>query len=151
MTLDRSGNRVIELLLFLVRILAELGQHGLGALGMQESYLQAVGAFARSLVDQAYSLLLALFQSVGHTVLNGECHMVHAAASSVFLNELGDCAVGARGFQELDLRVAGLEEGGGYLLVLYNFLFVAFQTQNFFIVLDSLCQIGHCYTDVFNV
>ena len=84
---------------------------------MEESDLQAVGAFAGSFVDSADSLLLTLCESFGYAALYCECHMVHAALAAVLLDEFGDGAVGAGGFEELDLCVAYLEEGGCIITV----------------------------------
>ena len=135
----------------LVGILAELCEHGLGAFGVEEGDLKAVGTLAGGFVDSADTLFLAFSQSVGYTILNGECHVVHTSLATVFLDELGDSRVGGSGFEELDLGVAHLEESGGHLLVFHDFLFVALQAEYVFIVLDSLFEVRHCDADVFDV
>ena len=56
----------------LLGILAELGQNRLGRLRVEERDVEAVGSLARSLVDDADTLLLYLGQSVGHAVLDSE-------------------------------------------------------------------------------
>ena len=64
-------------------LFAQLGQNAACAFGMQESNVQALGTFARSLVDEADAFLVAFSQRVGHAVLNAESHMMHTLVAFV--------------------------------------------------------------------
>lgn len=93
---------------------------------MKESDVESVGTLAGGFVDYLYAFLFHFGERVGYAVLNGECHVVHAAATSVFLYELGDCAVGRSCFEKLNFSVSDLEERCRDLLVFHDFLLVAF-------------------------
>ena len=86
---------------------------------------------------------LSLGKSIGNTVFTSESHVVHAAATTVFLYEFCDCAVGKWLQEALIAGVAHFEESGGDFLIFHNLLFAAFEAENSFIIFTSLCQIGH--------
>ena len=129
---------------------AELSEDAQGALGVQEADVEAFGAAATLLVDEAHTLLLGLVEGlVG--VLHSESDVVHAALAAVLLNESGDGALGAGRLQELDFHVTAAEESGLHFLVLNFFDGIALQTHNVLPVADSLVEVGHSNANVFNV
>ena len=50
---------------------------------MQEGNVQAFGTLARFLVDQAHALLRYYGETLGHTVLYAEGHVVHTLVALV--------------------------------------------------------------------
>ena len=58
--------------LFVLGILAQLGEHTVCGLGVEEGDVQALCAFAGSLVDESYALGFHFGQSVLYAVLNCE-------------------------------------------------------------------------------
>ena len=77
--------------------------------------------------------------------------MVHTAFATVFLYKRGNSALGARGLQKLDFHVAAAKKCGFDLLVGNLFNGIALQTHHVLPVADGLLEVGHGYTDVFNM
>ena len=107
---------------------AELCEDAAGALRVQECNLQAVGTLAGSLVDEAETLCVAEGQRVGYTILHLEGDVVDATAAVV--QELLYGALGSCGFQQFQLHLTHLHEGGLHFLVFYHFFLVDVQTQD---------------------
>ena len=112
---------------------------------MEEGNVEAFGALAWSLVNEADALLADLGQSFGYTVLNAEGYVVHALVALV--EPLLDGALGACRLQEFQLHLTALQESGLYFLVFYNLDVVTLQTQHvlkvrqaFFNALDGNAQ-----------
>ena len=129
---------------------AKFGEDTQGALGVQEADVEAFGAAAALLVDEADALLLGFVEGlVG--VLHGEGDVVDAALAAVFLDEGGDGAFGAGGLEEFDFGLSAHEESGLDFLVGDLFDGVAFQTHNIFPITDGFIQVGDGNADVFDV
>ena len=112
--------------------------------------MEAFGTAAALLVDKTDAFLFGVVQSlVG--VFDTEGDVVHAAFAAVFLDESGDGAFGAGGFEEFDFHFTDFKEGGFNLLVGYFFNSITFETHDVFPVADSFVKIGHGNADVFNV
>ena len=115
---------------------------------MDESDHHLLGAGARSLVDQADAFLFGFSQAGGH-VVGGESQVVDALTA--FLDESGDGALRAGGLEEFEFGLADLEESGLDFLVSDFFDGVALQTENVFIIGDSLFQRVDRDSEVFDV
>ena len=135
----------------LVGVLAELDESAYRALGVQESDVEAFGALAGSLVDEAAALGLDFGEGVGHAVLDGESDVLDAAAAAVVGDELGDRAVLAGAFEELDFGLAYLEEGGAHFLVSHFFDGEAFEAEHVFVERNGLVEAGNGDADVFDM
>lgn len=94
---------------------AKLGEYAHRRFGVEEGYVEVLGALARCLVYEAYALAVALGQCLGHAILDAEGHVVHAVVALVEPFLYG--AVGRRGLEELQLHLAAFQEGGLHLLV----------------------------------
>ena len=105
---------------------AKLGQHAASRLRVEEGDVELLGTLARSLVDEADALAVALCQSIGHTVLNAESHVVHTLVALV--EPLLDGALGRCRLKQFELCLAALQEGCLHLLVFYYFYYIS----NFF-------------------
>ena len=127
---------------------AQLSEDATSALGMQEGDFQTVCATTGSLVYQADAICLALCQGFCYAIFNLEGNMVNAATAIV--QELLDCALGACGFQQLNLYLTNLEEGGLHLLVFNNLLLVELQTENVGVVGENLCNVLDSNAQMFN-
>lgn len=135
----------------LIGVFAELHQRAAGALGVEERDIQAFSTLAGSLVDELATLFRSLGQGIGHSVGHGESDMLDAAAATVLFDKLADCALGGGTFEKLDLGLAYLKKGGAHFLVGNFFDCEALETEYIFIERNSLFQIRHCDTYVFNV
>ena len=124
--------------LFVVGILAQLCEHAVGGLGMEECDIEALCAFAGSLVNESYALGLHLVEGVLHTILNAECEVVDAFAP--FLDEAGDSSVRRGALEQLELGLSDFEESGSYFLVGNLFDRVAFEAQHVLVIRNSLVQ-----------
>ena len=120
-------------MLFLVGVFAELNESAGRGLGMNESDIEAFGAFAGSFVYYAAAFFFYLGKSVGNSVLYSECYVLDAAAAPVFLYEFGYGAFGRGGLEKLYFGLAYLEEGCAYFLVGYFFNCKAFETKKIFV------------------
>lgn len=117
---------------------------------MEEGNAQSFRALAGSLVDETDASFLGLFE-VTFKVFHGESNVVHTALAIVLLNESGDGAFGARGFQKLDFGLAAAQESGLHLLVDYFFNGVALGAKQFFKERNGLVQTCDSDSNVFNV
>ena len=118
---------------------------------MEEGDVKTFGTLARSLVDEAATFLLCLGQSVGHTVGNGESHMLNAAAATVVGDEFGDSAVVGSAFEQFDFGLTNLEECGFHLLV-GNFLDgKTFKAENLLVERDRSPMLWNGNADVFDM
>ena len=84
-----------------VGVFTEFYQSTARSLGVNESDVQALSAFAGSFVNHAATFFLNLVERIGHTVFHGKGNVLNAAAAAVLLNEFGDCAIGTCGFEKL--------------------------------------------------
>ena len=94
---------------------------------MQEGNVQTIGTLARSLVNEAYALLVTHGKSFAHTILHLECYMMNA--TSAVVQELLYGALGACGLQQFQFNLANLQEGSLYLLVFHHFGLVDIKSQ----------------------
>ena len=95
---------------------------------MEECNLEAIGAAAWSLVDEADAFAVAHGQGFADTVFYLEGYMVHASAAIVEVLLHG--ALGAGGLEELELHFTDLKEGGLHFLVFDNFGLVDFKSED---------------------
>ena len=82
---------------------------------MQEGDVETFGALARRLVDQLHAVAFELGQ-ISLQTIDGEREVLDAFA--FLLDELADRAFRIGRFEQFDLRLANLEEGGTNLLLL---------------------------------
>ena len=76
---------------------------------MEECDVQTFCTGTWSLVDEEDSLALGVFKGCSH-VFGLECDMVDTSAAAVLLDEFGDCAFRAGGFEKLELHFTDLEK-----------------------------------------
>ena len=95
---------------------------------MEEGDVQVLCALAGSLVDEAYSLLVAFGQGVAHAVFDAEGHVVYSVVA--FVEPLLDGAFGRGGLQQFEFHLAALQEGGLHFLVGHLFNGVTLQPQD---------------------
>ena len=105
---------------------------------MQESDGHALGTLAGRSVDQTDALGGCIGQLL-LDILAGECHVVDTDA--LVLDELGDGRFGRRRLEQLDLRLAQLEERRADFLVGNLFDRITFQTQYVFPIGNRLIQL----------
>lgn len=118
-----------------VAVIAELGEDTEGALGVEEADVQTFSALAGVLVDELYTLVCHFCERfVG--VRHGEGNVVDPFTA--LFDELGDGAFRRGCFEELDLGLSDLEEGGLYLLISYFFDVVALEPEDTFVVGQGL-------------
>ena len=91
--LRNSAFNIQHSALLLVLVLAKFGQHAEGRFRVQEGDTQAFGTSTWSLVDKADAQFLGFFE-MAFDVLHGESDVVHATATVIVLDELGDGAFG---------------------------------------------------------
>ena len=77
---------------------------------MKESYVEALGTLAWSLVDELAAFLLNFGKSVGYAVLDGKCDVLDAAEAAVVGDKLADRALGSCALKKLDLCLTDAEE-----------------------------------------
>ena len=118
---------------------------------MNESYVEAFGALAGSLVDETAAFALEFAQGVGNTVFHCEGYMLDAAAAAVVGDELGDGAVFGGAFQKLNLGLTDLEERGAYFLVGYFFDGEALEAEHVLVEGDCLVERRNGNADVFDM
>ena len=127
---------------------AKLGQHTFGRLGVKERNVQTLGAFAGSLVDEAYLFLLGLGECLSY-ILHGVGDVVDTLAT--FLDEACNGALGAGGLEELDFGLTHLEESGFHLLVGHLLDVVTLQAKYLLVVGNSLLKAFDCDTEMLDV
>ena len=118
---------------------------------MEERDVEAFSAAAGSLVDNAATFFLNFSEGVSYAVLDGESDVLDAATTAVLFDKFGDCAVFGSAFEELNLCLTDLEEGGANFLVSYFFDGEAFETEHVFIERDCLFERRYGDADVLNV
>lgn len=100
----------------------------MGALWVQESYLEAVCSATGGFVDGAQTCCFALGDGLAYAVFYLEGDVVDTAASVV--EEFLYGALWAGGLKELDLDFAYAEEGGLDFLVFDYFFFVILEAED---------------------
>src|SRR3990172_9208581 len=110
---QRAGARQPNLR-FLLSQFVELDQHPVRALGMDEGDLLPAGADHRLPVDQMNSVIGQPRQT-GFQIRHFEADVVDSGTAS--FEEAGHAAAGRAGLDQLDLRVAGRQEGYDRFLV----------------------------------
>ena len=147
LVLNFTHNRKYAVKLFIL-VLAKLRQDALGGFRMQESDGHALGTLAGRSVDQTDALGGCIGQLL-LDILAGECHVVDTDA--LVLDELGDGRFGRRRLEQLDLRLAQLEERRADFLVGNLFDRITFQTQYVFPIGNRLIQTFDCNAKMLNV
>ncbi len=136
--------------IFLLGLLAELGQNTLCRFRMQERNHEVLSTFAGSLVDELETCSLALSQRVSY-VLYVESNVVNTASSAVLLDELGNRGLRASRLQKLDLHLAYLEESGADFLVCHFLDRITLVPGKELKEGRSLFDRGYCDTQMLNV
>ena len=117
---------------------------------MQEGDAQSFGTLAGSLVDEADAKFFGFFE-VAFKVLDGESDVVHTAFAVVLLDESGDGAFGAGGFQKFDFGLTAAKESGLHFLVGYFFNGIALGAKQLFKERNGLVQTRNGDSNVLNV
>ena len=115
---------------------------------MQEGDVESFGTLARRFVDQLHPLARHFIQT-GLQTIDSKCQVVDAFA--FLFDELADRAFRIGRFEQFDLRLTDLEEGGTNLLFLDFLDGVALQTKLFFPEGNGLVQAFDGNAEVFDM
>lgn len=132
-------------------LFAQFDERAACALGVEEGDVEALGALAGSLVDEAAALFFQFAQGVGHAVGDVQGHVLNAAAAAVVGNELADGAVVRRALEQLDFGLADAEKCGAHLLVGNFFDCEALDAQHVLVERNGFVERGHGDADVFDM
>ena len=114
---------------------AQFSEHAEGGLGMKEGNLFVASAVEGFVVDE-FDASLRCLRELGNNVIGAKGNVMDAAIG-VFLQELGDRAFRIGGFEQFDVNIANVKEGGSHFLG-RNFLAVlALESESFFVICDG--------------
>ena len=117
---------------------------------MEECDTEAFSTATRSLVDKTNTCFLG-FSKLVLNAFHGKSDVVHATFAVVLLDESSDGALGAGGFQQLNLGLAATQEGGPHLLVGDFLNGIALGAEEGLKERDGLVEAGHGDSNVLNV